>query len=94
MELTNEQLDQVREMAAALMPAGEIAILLGLGKEERDLFVETCRSHERSPLYLAYRQGVLRTKYELKRTVIKLAKCGSPAAQPLAEKYLKEYNNL
>ena len=41
-------------------------------------------------LYTAYQRGRLTTKYELRRTVIKLAKAGSPAAEPLADKYLTE----
>lgn len=92
MNLTVEQLNEVNNMAAALMSAGEIAILLGLEKSDRDLFVEICKNHTQSPIYMAYQQGVLKTKYELKRTVIKLAKNGSPAAQPIVEKYLKEHH--
>lgn len=91
MNLTEEQINQVREMAAALMSAEDIAILLGLDKPDRDIFVEVCKNHENSPVFIAYQQGVLQTKFELKRIIIKLAKNGSPAAQPIAEKYLKEH---
>ena len=56
MELTNEQLEQVREMAAALMPAGEIAILLGLDKEAGSVRGDVPQPRAVA-LYLAYRQG-------------------------------------
>ena len=49
-----------------------------------------CKNHTRSEVYAAYQKGRLTTKHELRRTVIRLAKAGSPAAEPLADKYLKE----
>lgn len=88
MELTNEQLDQVREMAAALLQPEEISILLGIPALERAEFGSICTSDPNDPIYMAYNQGRLQTKYELHRTVVKLAKSGSPAAQPLADSYL------
>ena len=90
MELTDEELKQVEEMSAALLPPNEIAILLKLDFSIRKLFCEVCKSHVQSPIYEAYQCGKLTTKLELRRTVVKLAKAGSPAAEPLAEKYIKE----
>ena len=43
-----------------------------------------------SPIYTSYHQGRLQTKLNLRKTVIKLAVAGSPAAEPLADKYMKE----
>lgn len=77
-------------MAAALLPPHEIAILLGLNADQRDLFVDVCRNHKNNPAYLAYHQGRLKTKFELRQTVIRLVKAGSPAAEPLADAYMKE----
>ena len=90
MNLTDDQIKQVEEMAAALLPASEITILLGLSPEERNLFCEMVKNHVNSPVYMAFHTGRLTTKFELRKTVIKLAKHGSPAAEPIAEKYLKE----
>lgn len=90
MNLSTEDIDRVREMSAALLPPSEIAILLGLTADERDEFVEVCKNHRQSDIYMAYQQGRLETKYELRRTVIRLAKAGSPAAEPLADAYLRE----
>lgn len=88
MNLTTEQLDKLKEMAAALLPPDEIAILLELPPDQHDSFCEIVKNHQASPIYLAYHSGRLQTKFELRKMVIKLAKAGSPAAQQLAEKYL------
>ena len=90
MELTDEQLKQVEEMSAALLPPAEIAILIKIDFTNRKLFCEICKTHEQSAIYDSYQRGKLTTKLELRRTVVKLAKAGSPAAEPLAEKYIKE----
>lgn len=90
MELTIEQLKELEEMSAALLPPSEIAILMDIPAEQRDLFCEVCKTHKTSPIYSAYQKGKLRTKYELRKTVVKLAKAGSPAAEPLADKYMVE----
>jgi len=90
MNLTDEQLLQVEEMAAALLPADEIAILLKLNPSDRNLFIEIVKTHINSPIYMAFHHGRLTTKLELRKTVIKLAKHGSPAAEPIAEKYIRE----
>ena len=92
MEYTKEILERIEDMAAALMPSDEIGILLGLGEEESEEFVELCRNHRSSNVYMAYHGGRLRTKYELRKTVIRLAKAGSPAAEPLADSYLRDQN--
>ena len=88
MNLTTEQLDKLKEMAAALLPPDEIAILLEIRPDQHASFCEIIKNHQSSPIYLAYHSGRLQTKFELRKMVIKLAKAGSPAAQPLAEKYL------
>lgn len=90
MYLSDEILKQITEMAAALLPPAEIAILIAIPAEQREQFCDICRNHRQSPIYNAYHQGRLQTKYELRKTVIKLAKAGSPAAEPLADKYMKE----
>ncbi len=90
MILDETQLQQIEEMSAALLPPLEIAILLGLDAEKRQRFVEICKNHLNSDVYMAYQRGRLTTKYELRKTVIKLAKAGSPAAEPLADAYMRE----
>ncbi|OJU42689.1 MAG: hypothetical protein BGN96_01245 [Bacteroidales bacterium 45-6] len=93
MELTDEQLEKLEQMSAALMPPVEIAILLRIPPSEKALFIQTCKNHVNSPIYEAYQRGKLTTKFELRQTVVKLAKAGSPAAEPLAEKYIRDQLN-
>lgn len=90
MILTDETLQQLKEMAAALMPPSEIAILIAIPTDQREYFCDICKNHRQSPIYEAYHQGRLQTKLSLRKTVIKLAVAGSPAAEPLADRYMKE----
>ena len=84
--------DQLQEYAAALLSPDEIAILLDLPLDERKSFTVRCRSQQGSVEYEAFHRGRLQTKLELRQNIIKLAKAGSPAAEPLALRFLKEQN--
>lgn len=88
-QLTDEQLLEVEEMAACLMTPGEIAILLGCSA---DIFKYTIRNKPDHPVYTAYNKGRLKTKLTLRRMVIKLAEKGSPQAEMLADKYIRDQN--
>lgn len=83
-----EQLKLIEEYSAALMFPDEIAILIGVAPGEQKSFCYQCVKVASSDVYQAYQRGKLLTKFELRKTVIKLAKAGSPAAEPLADKYL------
>lgn len=85
-------LDKLHEYAAALLSPAEIAILMGIPPDERNTFCIRCRDRQGDPVYETYHHGRLTTKLELRQNVIKLAKAGSPAAEPLAEWYLYEQN--
>lgn len=90
--MTDEKLKQLEEYAAALLTPAEISILLDIPASERKAFSVRCRTHEGTPEYEAYHRGRLATKLELRRNIIKLAKAGSPAAEPLVERFLQEQN--
>ncbi|MDD4593157.1 MAG: hypothetical protein PHG06_22460 [Parabacteroides sp.] len=90
--MTNDQLKQLQEYAAALLSPDEIAILLNLPLDERKSFTVRCRSQQGSVEYEAFHRGRLQTKLELRQNIIKLAKAGSPAAEPLVLRFLKEQN--
>jgi len=92
MIMTDEQLQRIEELSAALLTPAEIAILLNLPAGERKSFSIRCRSQQGSPEYEAFQRGRLTTKLHLRQNIIKLAKAGSPAAEPLAEKFLQEQN--
>lgn len=89
-ELTEEQIKDLEEMASALMTPYEISFLLQIPSQERDDFCEILKNHKMSPLFEVYNRGINKTKYELRKMTLKLAKNGSPAAEPLADKYLSE----
>lgn len=86
----DDLLTQIEEMAAALMTVRDIALLTDMSSEETDTFVYAVKNNLDNPLAKAYRKGRLRTKLALRRKVVDFALKGSPAAQPLADEYLKE----
>ena len=90
--MTEDYLKLLQDYAAALLAPAEIAILLEIPAADRKNFVVRCRSHQGSPEYEAFNRGRLQTKLELRQNIIKLAKAGSPAAEPLALKFIKEQN--
>lgn len=92
MGLTDEQIALITEYSAALLTPMDISILIGLEASERSAFVVRCRNHIGTAEYEAYQLGRLQTKLELRKNIIKLAKAGSPVAEPLAEKFIKEQN--
>ena len=69
------------------MKPSEIAILLDLDPEKAEYLIDSC---PKDPFTLAYKKGRLKTKLELRRKIIQLAKAGSPQAELLADKYLNQ----
>lgn len=90
LQLTEEQVKTIEEMASSLMTPGEIAILLGFDVEMVKYIVRYKNDH---PIYLSYHKGRLQTKLALRKMVIKLAERGSPQAEMLADKYIRDQNN-
>jgi hypothetical protein len=88
--LTSDQIQKLQEYAAALMHVTEISILLDIPPEDQTAFEVICLNDRNSPLYRAFHTGRLQTKLELRRNIIKLAKAGSPAAEPIALKFINE----
>lgn len=86
MTLTDEQLSTVEEYAGVFLKPSEIAILLNLDESK---FRFWC-SQKDHPAYLAYQKGFLKSKLEIRKNVVKLAKLGSPQAEELADKYIKD----
>lgn len=88
--MTEADLLKLEELAAALMPPDEIAILLGIPAENRSGFVVQCTEIPGCEAYEAFQRGKLTTKKELRQNIIRLAKAGSPAAEPLALRFISE----
>lgn len=86
MLLNEEQRLRIEEFAELLMAPAEIEILVNPsgGKLEREIKTKGTEA------YLAYMRGKLKTKASLRSMVITLAKKGSPQAELLADKYIKD----
>ena len=89
MTLSEEILKQIKDMSAALLPPAEIAILLDTPTDQRDYFCDICKIIA-VHLYIPLSSGETSDQAQSPETVIKLAVAGSPAAEPLADKYMKE----
>lgn len=87
--LTDEQLSTIEDMSANLMPPADIAIMVNIPSDKFEYLLKHQKNH---PLYLAYHKGRIKTKLELNRIIIKLAIKGSPQAEQLASKMLKDQN--
>lgn len=87
--LTADQLSQVTELAAALMPVGDIAMIIGADPVTLKDFI----AQEQTPEAIAYRTGQLKNKADFNKVQISLAKFGSQAAATLVQKLRVEQLN-
>ena len=86
MDLTQEELEKVKEYAGLFLKPIDIAVLLD---KPEALFKALCWDPS-SEIYHAYRKGQVEAKLKLRRPVIKMAEHGSPQAEILADKYINE----
>jgi len=86
MKLTKDQLDEVENLSSYFFSCDEIAIVLGL--EPADLEDELL--DDASDVYRAYQRGKLKSKLELRKSILTLAKQGSGPAQTLAMRLLDD----
>lgn len=86
MTLTTDQLAELESMASFFFNYEEIAIVLDVDTAdlEDELLDET------SPIYRAYQRGKLKSKMELRKSILTLAKQGSSPAQTLALRILDD----
>lgn len=90
LELTEEQLNLVCQCSQALMRPYETAVLLDLDRDQTEEFLANIRACSRQPYVTAWLKGRAQTQLQLHESVVRLALKGSPAAQPIAEQYLKD----
>jgi hypothetical protein len=84
MNLSNQQLEEIRELAALLLEPDEIAALTGI---DFQLFLREIGS-KTGTVYQAYFAGKTETKKAIHENVIKMAKRGSPQAEELAKDFI------
>lgn len=86
---SDEQISQIRDLAAALTPISDIAILMDLDVYQlRDDLADLS-----NPVSKAYRHAKAETMLSIRRNELQLASMGSPLAVQLAGSYLINMNN-
>ncbi len=85
MNLTEEQLVEVEQFAAAFMKPYEIAIIMELGPMFIAAIEDPCTAVSQ-----AYQKGFLSSKYQVNRKIVDLAKAGSSPAQAMANKLIQD----
>ena len=86
MNLNENQLEQVRELAGLFLAPNEIAVIIHV---DIDPFVSAI-ADKSGIIYRNYLLGKSQAKQAIRENVVKMAKHGSPAAEELAERYIKE----
>lgn len=84
MNLTEQQIKEIEELAGLFLTADEIAILLDI---DVDLFMKTIHT-KKGPIYKAYFKGKTRSKKQIRENVVKLARNGSPQAEEMVDGYI------
>lgn len=80
MNLTEEQIKEIEELAGLFLEADEIAVLTNI---DIDVFNQQLE-RKKGDIYLAYLRGKTVSKREIHQNVVKMAKHGSPQAEELA----------
>lgn len=85
---SNEQLQQVTELASVFFTPKEIAVIMEL---DEDIFLEDVQmeSHQLSKAYLG---GKLKSEFEVRKSIVQLAKSGSSPAQAMSMDMIKQSN--
>lgn len=86
MQLTEDQIKKVEELAYCLMKPHEIAIILGL---DSTAFKNQLRVPN-SQVYLAFYAGYYLSKSEINESIVSHATAGSSPAQTLATRFITD----
>ncbi len=85
-KLSDDQLKEIEDYAHDLMSWKEIAVLVNMPVSKFKVHFD----NQDSDLYLAYMRGKTKRKLELRRPILSMAEKGSPQAEILAVKFIKE----
>lgn len=88
MNLSEQQLREIEELAGLFLNPDEIAVLMDL---DAQLFSETIQKRK-GEAWLAYFKGKTIIKKQIHANVIKMARNGSPQAEELARQMIQEQN--
>jgi len=87
MILSENQFEKLEQYAAAFFSFKEIALLLEVDIED---FIDEIEN-ENSEVFKRYESSRLKSEFEIRNEIIKMAKMGSPAAQTEALKLIAKH---
>ena len=91
MNLSEEQLSMVEEMAGLFFPPDMIAVNLELNEESTEYFVAAIEcKNTKNPIVAAYFKGRLQSEIELRRSIKQSALNGSSPSQQMMMNYKRE----
>lgn len=85
-DLPQDIYDEIKSMSAVFLTPKEIAIILEFDVVQ---FTNACNA-EGSMIYQAFQSGRMKSEYELRQSILKLAKSGSSPAQTMALELLND----
>jgi len=88
MNLTDQQLEEIKELASLLLEPEEIAVLINI---DLSSFFDKIES-KKGKVYEAYFRGKTETKKAILENVIKMARHGSPQAEELIKEFMYKQN--
>ena len=86
MNLNEEQLAVIRDMASHFMPPSEISVMIGVSADD----FRSCLQDENHPAYRAYKEAKIASVLELRRKIVGMAKKGSPQAEVLVNQFIQD----
>lgn len=89
MNLSNEQIEKIKELSSFLTPISDIAILLDINEDMLRMELSDKKSIARK----AYFTAKAETSLKLRQQEIELANVGSPLAVQLTTSYLQDMNS-
>ena len=86
MNLTEQQLEEIKELSALLLEPEEIAVLMNIDIVSFFYEIES----RKGKAYQAYFTGKTETKKTILENVIKMARHGSPQAEELTKEFMNK----
>jgi len=84
-DITEAEIEEIKSMAAVFFTPKEIALVLEVDVKA---FAEACNK-EGNRFYNAFAGGRLQSEFELRQSIVKLAKSGSSPAQTMSLEMVK-----
>ena len=90
-QLSEEQLNEIEEMAGLFLSPESIAVNLELSEDDTEYFIAAIQlKNMKNPIVAAYYKGRLTTKVELRKAIKKSALNGSSPSQQMMLNFLKD----